>query len=170
MGLLVFDDIHFATENAKEPLCTRVISDNDDGSTNYDVLRVYRFGDQSKAIDWTSPKRQAVGGNFPRPSDGTLNDLALSQVRFGRKGTLGSATPFISVATSYAALFKHGEPWVQNLLKKVPDLGVFDVPFSSVMRPGINSHATKAETEWLYFDGAQPITAYLLEWRANPYR
>ncbi len=169
MPLQIFDDIHFAAENAPGPNATRVIFDNPDGSTTYDALRVYRFGDRSKDYDWTSPRRQAEG-DFARPTDQALNGLALSQVRFGRKGAVGKDTPFVSVATNYVALYQNGEPWVQQLLTKVPDLGVFVVPFATVMRPAINSHATKSETEWLYYDGAQALTAFLQQWRVNPYR
>ena len=170
MPLKIFDDMHFATENAQEPKCTRVIWDKEDGSTEYDYLKVYRFGDRGKDYDWTSPKRQATGGNFPRPTDFKLNDFALSQVRFGRKGVVGPDTPFVSIATSYEKLYEHGEPWVQELLKVVPDLGVFVVPFAAVMRPSINSSATKNETEWLYYDGDQALLGHLQAWRVNPYK
>lgn len=170
MPLKIFDDMHFAVENATDANCTRVIWDNDDGSTQYDNLKVYRFGDRGKDWDWTSPKRQATRGNFPRPTDFKLNDFALSQVRFGRKGTVGPNTPYVSIATNYQKLHDHGEPWVQELLRVVPDLGVFVVPFATVMRPSINSSATKNETEWLYYDGDQPLLHYLQEWRQNPYR
>lgn len=168
MPLQVFDDVHFATENREADNCTRVIWDNPDGSTAYDNLKVYRFGDRGKAYDWTSPKRQSQGGNFQRPQN--LNGLALSQVRFGRKGAVGADTPFVSVATNFQALHDNGEAWVQNLLTVVPDLGVFVVPFATVMRPGINSHATKVETEWLFYDGDSALLDYLQEWRPNPYR
>jgi len=67
-------------------------------------------------------------------------------------------------------LKQHGDPWVQNLLKVIPDLGVFVVPFVFVNRPSINSTATKNETEWLYYDGQKPLLDCLLEWRANPYK
>jgi len=170
MALQIFDNVHFATENGEAVNCTRVITDNADGSTEYDNLKVYRFGDRGKAFDWTSPKRQGSGGNFPRPTNRNLDGLALSQVRFGRSGAVGADTPFVSVATNYKALHDNGEPWVQALLTKVPDLGVFVVPFGTVMRPGINSHATKKETEWLFYDGDASLTSYLLEWQANPYR
>lgn len=170
MPLQIFNDQHFVAENAQETNCVRVIWDVDDFTSTYDNLIVYRFGNRATAWDWTSPKRQAQGGNFARPSDTKLNQLALSQVRFGRKGVAANDTPFVSVATNYEALYNHGEAWVQKLLKVVPDLGVFVVPFATVMRPGINSHATKVETEWLYYDGDNPLLDYLDEWRTNPYR
>lgn len=169
MGLKIFNDVHFTTENLNADNCTRVIWDNDDGTTAYDNLRIFRFGDKGKDYDWTSPKRQGEGGNFERPSNNRLNSLALSQVRYGRKGQLGKETPFVSVATNYEALYENGEPWVQKLLAKVPNLGVFDVPFETVMRPGINSHATKTETEWLYYDGDTALLDYLTHWETNPY-
>jgi hypothetical protein len=103
-------------------------------------------------------------------ADKQLNDAALMQVRFGRKSDLGNDVPFISVATDYTALEQNGEIWVQNLLKIVPDLGVFIVTFQYVNRPSINSSCTKQETEWLYYDGDHPILDYLDEWRPNPYR
>ncbi|MEY4766805.1 MAG: hypothetical protein RI907_3478 [Pseudomonadota bacterium] len=171
MPLQVFDDAHFSKENSGgSHNCTRVIWDTDDGGTSYDNIKIFRFGNKGVAWDWTSPKRQGVQGNFPRASDPTLNGLALSQVRFGRKGAVGPETPFVSVATNYQALYENGEPWVQELLKCVPDLGVFIVPFDTLMRPGINSHATVKETEWLYYDGGAPLLSYLHKWLPNPYK
>lgn len=170
MALKIFDDVHFAAENANVSNCTRVIWDREDGTTAYDNLKVFRFGDRGKDYDWTSPKRQGQRGNFARPTNMQLDGLALSQVRFGRKGAVGADTPFISVATNYEALYQHGEPWVQELLKNVPDLGVFVVPFNEVMRPGINSHATRTETEWLFYDGNAALLTYLHQWLPNPYR
>jgi hypothetical protein len=128
---------------------------------------VYRFGDRRKPGDWESPRRRE--GNLAPPPQRELNDLALSQVRFGRKGAVGS-TPFISVATSFTRLFENAEPWVQGILRSAPDMGEFVVPFDCVMRPSINSHATKAETEWLYYDLDHPILGFLRGWQANPFR
>lgn len=51
-----------------------------------------------------------------------------------------------------------------------PDLGIFVVPFATLMRPSINSDATKKETEWLYFDGGAPLLDYLDSWLPNPYK
>ncbi|MDH3909950.1 MAG: hypothetical protein OEU09_01550 [Rhodospirillales bacterium] len=170
MALQIFDNVHFATENGGSVNCTRIITDNADGSTEYNNLKIYRFGDSGKDYDWTSPKRQKSKGNFDRQTNRDLHALALSQVRFGRKGAVGDDTPFVSVATNYKALHDNGEPWVQELLKKVPNLGVFSVPFGTVMRPGINSHATKSETEWLFYDGDAALITYLVEMIDNPYR
>jgi hypothetical protein len=137
-----------------------------------DLVTVYRFGDRDQAWDWLSPCRQQMSGGFARPTPSLLNDRAMFQVRFGRKSDPKVMTdiPFVSVATSYSRLFDRGEPWVQEILRTVPHLGVFVVPFSCVMRPSINSHASRAETEWLYYDGDEPITQYVTEWRDNPYR
>jgi len=168
MPLNVFNDLHFTTENAAGPRCTRVIWDTEGGDTSYDNLKVYRFGDRGKSYDWTSPQRQAAGANFARPTDFRLNQMALSQVRFGRGGV--DTGPFVSVATSHQALRGSPDPWVQKILASAPDLGVFVVPFSIVMRPSINSDATKKETEWLVFDGDAPLLDYLQGWEPNPYR
>ena len=76
------------------------------------LVHVYRFGDRNKPQDWVSPMRLA--GNLVAPSAKVLNELALSQVRFGRNGAAGP-TPFVSVATSYVRLYTHAEPWVQGI-------------------------------------------------------
>ncbi|GAB6909790.1 conserved hypothetical protein [Desulfosarcina cetonica] len=168
MPLIIFDDVYFGSENAAGRTCTRVIWDNEDGSTEYDNLKIYRFGDRGKSYDWTSPERQKTNGNFARPSDFRLNQMALSQVRFGRGGI--DTGPFVSVATSHEALHSSHDPWVQKILQSAPDLGVLVVPFATLMRPSINSEATKKETEWLYFDGGAPLTDYLQSWLPNPYK
>ena len=170
MGRLITFDM---AQNGDDPSCVvaRTLGPAPFGGTRgvVDQVVVYRFGDRGKGYDWQSPRRQR-DGTFQRPGNSQLNALALSQVRFGRKGDVGPDTPFVSVATSYQRLYTNGEPWVQDILGKVPDLGVFVVPFACLMRPSINSHATKVETEWLYYDGDREITHYLREWRANPYK
>ena len=51
MPVKSFNDVHFATENGESVNCTRVIWDNDDGSTSYDNLKIYRFGDRGKGSE-----------------------------------------------------------------------------------------------------------------------
>jgi hypothetical protein len=74
------------------------------------------------------------------------------------------------VATDYNALYDNGESWVQKILQTVPTLGVFIVPFNTLYRPSPTKLISKQETEWLYFDGNNPITAYLSQWQNNPKR
>jgi len=136
-----------------------------------DKVKLYRFGDDTVSVDWLSRARQAAGGTFTRPGKVKLNEWALLQSSYGSKSvSVGTGVnPFLSVATSYAALFKNGEPWVQKIITGTPNLAVFTVPFTVVFRPSPTKSISKMETEWLYLDDAHDIKHYLTEMRVNPY-
>jgi hypothetical protein len=66
-------------------------------------------------------------------------------------------------------LFAHGEVWVQNILRAVPDLAHFSVPFARVFRPSPTKLISKQETEWLYYDGDATLLSCLTAFQVNPY-
>lgn len=131
---------------------------------------IYRFGDQHNPLDWLSRRRQSAAGNFVAPPANDLNDWALKQSSYGSQSENVADNPFISVATDFESLYANGEGWVQKILQTVPTLGVFLVPAASLYRPSPTKSISRMETEWLYFDGAAPISTYLQEWRDNPKR
>jgi hypothetical protein len=135
-----------------------------------DKVLVYRFGDRNKAIDWLSRRRQKENGSFTKPKDSALNDWALKQSSYGSQSENVEENPFISVATSYETLYNDGEVWVQKILKEVPHIGVFSVPFDELYRPRPTKLISKKETEWLYYDGTNAIMTYFKEWKDNPYK
>lgn len=134
-----------------------------------DKVIVYRFGNRDHSFDWLSRKRQTMGGNFPMLSQSKLNDWAIKQSSYGSQSENAQDNPFISVATDYGVLYRNGEGWVQKIIQSTPHLGVFAVPFSALYRPNPTKLISKQETEWLYYDGDNPITDYLIEWRDNPF-
>lgn len=140
-----------------------------DPQDNTKVL-VYRFGDRTKPRNWSSWKRTASEGDFDRPSNSTLNDWAIKQSSYGSKSENAKDNPFISVATDHASLYENGEVWVQDILEKTPDMGVFSVPFDLLFRPSPTKLVSKTETEWLFYDGDDSMTDYLVRWEDNPYK
>ncbi|MCA9655042.1 MAG: hypothetical protein H6712_27430 [Myxococcales bacterium] len=135
-----------------------------------DRVILYRFGNRTMDWDWLSRKRQANGGAFATPPGTLLNEWALKQSSFGSNSEGIQDNPYLSMATSYQRLFDQGEGWVQDILRSVPHLGVFSVPFRYVHRPRPTKSISKMETEWLYYDGDEELLGYLVEWRDNPYR
>jgi hypothetical protein len=129
---------------------------------------VYRFADQAVANDWLSRKRQASNGGFARPANSVLNDWAIKQSSYGSKAEGIADNPFLSVATDYNTLFANAEIWVQKILKTAPTLGVFVVPYTTLFRPSPTKLISIQETEWLFYDGDNPLTSYLGQWLANP--
>lgn len=135
-----------------------------------DHVFLFRFGNRTVDRDWRSRKRQGSGGGFPMVSGSLLNEWAIKQTSFGSNSEGIEENPYLSMATSYQDLFDNGEVWVQNILRGTPHLGVFSVPFTYVHRPKPTKSISRAETEWLYYDGDRLLLDYLVEWRANPYR
>jgi hypothetical protein len=127
----------------------------------------YRFGRRNVADDWLSPLRRATGGGFPQPLN--WNEIALLQTSYGSKAETAAGNSFLSIATDHASLFNNGEVWVQNIIRETPDLGQFSIPFAAVRRPRPTKLISKQETEWLFYDGNNPLLNYLVAWLANPY-
>ncbi|MEM9453038.1 MAG: hypothetical protein AAGF11_02580 [Myxococcota bacterium] len=155
----------------------KIFSVSNAGAENYtldlnraDHVIIYRFGNSTVERDWLSRMRQTNRGGFTVSSGATLNEWALKQTSYGSNSEGIQSNPFLSVATSYDDLFAYGEGWVQEILKQVPHLGVFSVPFTSVYRPRPTKLISRQETEWLYFDGDAELLSTLVEWRDNPYR
>lgn len=153
---------NFSVENAEDE--TFQLDPND----NTRVL-IYRFGDRTKPRNWSSWKRTESNGNFMRPSNSELNDWAIKQSSYGSKSENAKDNPFISVATDPASLYNNGEIWVQQILQETPDMGVFSVPFDRLFRPSPTKSVSKMETEWLFYDGDDSLTDYLVGWQVNPY-
>jgi len=133
-------------------------------------VKLYRFGDRNKPQNWLSPRRQANNGNYPRLSNADLNDWAIKQCSYGSASENAQDNPFLSMATSYADLFQNGEVWAQGILRQVPDLGEFSVPFDRVYRSSPTKTISKMETEWVYYDGGEPLLNWLVNFIANPYK
>ncbi|MFZ0710111.1 MAG: hypothetical protein WAM53_08745 [Terrimicrobiaceae bacterium] len=131
---------------------------------------LYRFGDRNKPLDWLSRKRQANHGNYVRPSDSELNDWAILQCSYGSKSENAENNPFLSTATNYADLFQNGEIWVQGILRQVPDVAEFSVPFDRVFRSSPTKTISKTETEWVYYDGDEELLHWLVRFIDNPYK
>jgi hypothetical protein len=127
----------------------------DPDNANHVIL--YRFGNAAVPRDWLSRMRQAHPAGFPMPSLVALNDWALKQTSFGSQSEGIEGNPFVSVATSYQTLYEHGETWVQKILQSAPNLVSFSAPFDMVFRPSPTKLISKAETEWLYYDGVTPM-------------
>lgn len=123
-------------------------------------VTVYRYADGGDPEKWQSNHRNSHGGNFNEVAPAQMNDHAMKQSRFGNQSDNATGIPYVSVTTNPAALRTHGEPWVQNIINSAPNLGKFEVPASSLYRPSIPSASTKAEQEWLYYDGAGPLTDF----------
>jgi hypothetical protein len=136
---------------------------------NVNDVILFRFGDRNKPGNWASTRRSAAAGNFARPSNTDLNDWAIKQSSYGSSSENNADNPYLSVVTSYADLFAHGEGWVQNILRAVPDLARFSVPFARVFRPSPTKLISKQETEWLYYDGDATLLSCLTGWQVNPY-
>lgn len=153
---------NFSVENADEEA---YIIDNNHPTH----VICYRFGDRTKDNDWLTAKRRETGGDFVLPGDIALNDWALKQSSYGSKSEGAKDNPFLSIATDYASCFQNGEGWVQEIIRNVPDMGVFSIPFELVYRPSPTKSISKMETEWLYCDSVSTITTHLVEWRVNPY-
>lgn len=131
---------------------------------------IFRFGNQAVDRDWLSRRRQAARGDYLKPTNDELNNLALEQTSFGREAANIEQNPFLSVATSAESLFTNCEVWVQRILETVPTLARFAIPAGDLYRPRPTKPLSTRETEWLYLDAEAPITDHLLEWLPNPYR
>ncbi|WP_414447868.1 hypothetical protein AB4851_14920 [Burkholderia sp. 22PA0099] len=127
----------------------------DPARPNHVIL--YRFGNAAVPRDWLSRMRQAHPGGFPMLSPPALNEWALKQTSYGSQAEGIEGNPFVSVATSYQALYDHGEGWVQKIIQNTPNLVSFSAPFNMVFRPSPTKLISKSETEWLYYDGVTPM-------------
>ena len=122
---------------------------------------VYRYADLSKAKDWISLRRYKGIADAPPFSE--INSLALQHrqgMRHGQKDQ--DSSPFISVATSWKAIFTSEDVGVQNFLKlDTISLVEFDVPRHYLFRPKPCAPISIRESEWLYYDYPENIGNWL---------
>lgn len=135
-----------------------------------DRVVVYRFGNRASNADWESYPRQTNTLQNCPTDDGKLNDLALKFTSFGKQSDESKISPFLPVVTDPKTFNEKCESWVQKILAGSPDLGVFGVPFTELVRPSPTKLISKDETEWLFYDANARITTYLIQWRPNPYK
>jgi RHS repeat-associated protein len=131
-------------------------------------VKIYRFGDKDKSYDWESRSRQEHQGDFSEPSD--MNSWAIKQSSFGSGSDNPTKNPFISIATDHETLSHSSDPWVQKIVKESPDLRVMEVPPEALIRPRPTKPLSKAETEWMFYDGDGAMNKYHSTWLPNPYK
>jgi hypothetical protein len=124
-------------------------------------VKVYRYADLSKAQDWISLRRQK--GIADAPPFSNINTIALQHRQGMRHGQpAGDSSPFISVATSWKAIFESEDVGVQNFLK-LPTISLveFDTPRHYLFRPKPCAPISIRESEWLYYDYPENIGNWL---------
>ena len=124
-------------------------------------VKVYRYADLSKTVDWISLRRQL---NIADPPAFTsINSIALQHRQGMRHGqSAADASPFISVATSWQAIFESEDIGVQKFLKlDTISLVEFDAPRHYLFRPKPCAPISIRESEWLYYDYPENIGNWL---------
>ncbi len=120
-------------------------------------VKVYRYADLSKSNDWISLRRQK--GIPGAPAFSAMNSIAIQHRQGMRHGQSDAdSSPFISVATSWKAIFESEDVGVQNFLKLTNiSLVEFEVPRHYLFRPKPCAPISRRESEWLYYDYPENI-------------
>lgn len=125
-----------------------------------DLITVYRFTDQQIHEKYSSNRRKALGEGLDLAvleqeleayTAERLEDLAKRHTHHSGEVSVPDS-PFVSVVLEPKMILKIAEPGAMQSIERQPHLISFKVPPSYLYQPAVASAATKAESEWLYFD------------------